>query len=51
MQPRYKRNYTVSVLMPVYNEEELLTKALDSIPYNVTEIILVNNKQSATQDN
>lgn len=46
MQPRYKRNYTVSVLMPVYNEEELLTKALDSIPYNVTEIILVNDKST-----
>lgn len=36
-------NYSVSVIMPVYNEEELLTKALDSIPKNVAEIIVVND--------
>lgn len=36
-------NYTVSVIMPAYNEEELIVKALNSIPKNVTEIIVVND--------
>lgn len=44
MEPiRYRSRHTVSVLMPVYNEEELLEKALNSIPSNVQEIILVND--------
>lgn len=36
-------SYTVSVIMPAYNEEELIVKALNSIPKNVTEIIIVND--------
>lgn len=35
--------YSVSVLMPLYNEEKLVTKALNSIPHNVTEIIVVDD--------
>lgn len=38
-----KTMYSVSVLMPVYNEEELLEKALRSIPTKVKEIILVDD--------
>lgn len=29
--------------MPVYNQEELVTKALNSIPKNVNEIIIVDD--------
>lgn len=36
-------SYTVSVIMPAYNEEELIVKALNSIPKNVAEIIVVND--------
>lgn len=45
---RYKSKHTVSVLVPVYNEEELLEKALKSIPRNVAEIILVNDGSEDT---
>lgn len=35
--------FTVSVLMPVWNQEELVVKALESIPVNVDEIIVIND--------
>lgn len=35
--------YTVSVLMPVWNQEDLVLKALESIPANVHEVIIVND--------
>jgi hypothetical protein len=38
-----KPKYSVSVLMPLYNEENLVTKALNSIPHNVAEIIAVDD--------
>lgn len=38
-----KTVHSVSVLMPIYNEEGLLKKALRSIPDNVTEIVLVDD--------
>lgn len=34
---------TVSVIMPTYNDADLVIKALDSIPRNVDEIIIVND--------
>lgn len=34
--------YTVSVIIPVYNQEELITRALDSIP-DVHEIIVIDD--------
>lgn len=36
-------SYTVSVLMPVYNEQKFIERALRSIPDNVTEIIIVDD--------
>lgn len=39
----YERKPTVSVLMPTYNDADLIIKALDSIPDNVAEIIIVND--------
>ena len=35
--------HTVSVLMPVWNQQDLVLKALDSIPDNVSEVIIVND--------
>lgn len=34
---------TVSVLMPVWNQEELVLRALESIPKNVDEVIIVDD--------
>lgn len=42
----YERKPTVSVLMPTYNDADLIIKALNSIPDNVNEIIVVNDKST-----
>lgn len=40
---KFEDTFSVSVLMPTYNDADLVIKALDSIPKNVTEIIIVND--------
>lgn len=38
-----EKKYTVSVLMPVWNQEDLVLRALKSIPERVDEIIIVDD--------
>lgn len=42
--------YTVTIIIPVYNQESLILRALESIPRGVHEIIIVNDGSTDNTD-